>query len=98
MKNDRKKLIKIIEVLLVAFVDIDREVTKLMETLEENEALIKIYVSSNKEILPINELIKVLKIKEDSRRDELADRLLEISEENINAESSVKKFMEDYIL
>lgn len=93
----RKKLIQIIQVLLMAFINLEKETTKLIDNLSENDSFINFYPYLNVEIFPINELVKVLEI-EDENKDSFVDEALKLSEEKIAVKYKVKKFMKKYML
>lgn len=96
MKKNNKLYRKLIKELLIHIVEVDQEVTKFANIVEENNVLFQFGVGINKEILPINKLIENLKIKEDSKRNQITDRLLDISENSRELEKDIKKFMKDY--
>lgn len=93
----RKKLIEIIQVLLMEFIKLDKETTKLIDDLSKIDSFINFYPYQNVEVFPINELVKVLKIEEE-KRDQFVDEALKLSEEKIAIKYKVKKFMKKYML
>lgn len=93
----RKKLIQIIQVLLMEFIKLDKETTKLIDDLSKIDSFINFYPYQNVEVFPINELVKVLKIEEE-KRDQFVDEALKLSEEKIAVKYKVKKFMKKYML
>jgi len=93
----RKKLIQIIQVLLMEFIKLDKETSKLIDDLSKIDSFINFYPYQNVEVFPINELVKVLKIEEE-KRDQFVDEALKLSEEKIAVKYKVKKFMKKYML
>lgn len=94
---NRKKLIQIIQVLLMEFIHLENETTKFIEKLEDNNSFISFYPNLNVEIFPINELVKVLKIDKE-KRDDFVEETIKLSEEKKAIKYKVKKFIKKYML